>query len=162
MRGRKPEVKNVTPLRPDGPADPERIREATERLVKQLMPRGMSKEMRAEWRRVGRILAEPTVDRLKPRFVDVIQLYCEHCIELRELSKKMPAPGTRFYNTSQGDKQETRNGVQFKSHPNVAQYNACFMRMMNLVTRLGLSPQDDRNILPGQGDLFDVADTYFA
>jgi hypothetical protein len=26
---------------------------------------------------------------------------------------------------------------------------------------LGLSPQDERNMLPGQGDLFDESDAYF-
>jgi phage terminase small subunit len=166
MRGRKPDLAaNVVPMRPDGAGDPALVQAAVDRQVKALMPRGLSKELRAEWRRVGRILADPTVDRLKPKFCDVILRYCQECIELRKILEAMPEAGRRFYKTTTQDGEQEkagRNGVQWRSHPNVAQYDRAFARWIALVTRLGLSPQDDRNLIPGQGDLFDPSDKYFS
>jgi hypothetical protein len=46
------------------------------RAVRKLRPRGLDLELRQEWTRVARLLADPTVDRLKPRYVDVITEYC--------------------------------------------------------------------------------------
>jgi L-lactate permease len=109
---------------------------------------------------VATLLADPTVDRLKERFVDVVMEYVHHTMELRALSAAMPEAGRRLPRRREGE--ATRNGVQLKSHPNVAQFNATFSRWLQLVTRLGLFSQDERNMLPGQGDLFDEADRYFS
>ena len=148
-------------MRTDAEVDADVRQRSVERAVRTLRPKGLTKDERAEWRRVGRVLAAPHIDRLKPHFVDVIYQYIVVCIELRELRLAMPAPGRRFYKNAESADAGARNGVQFRSHPNVAQFNAAWMRWANLVSRLGLSPADERNMLPGQGDLFDETDQYF-
>jgi phage terminase small subunit len=161
MKGRKPELKNLIPMRPDGDAEFRARQAATSRAVRKWRPKGLTKEEQVKWRRVATLLAEPTVDRLEERFVDVVMEYVHHTMELRALRAAMPEAGRRFYRAA-SEGEATRNGVQLKSHPNVAQFNASFARWLQLVTRLGLSPQDERNMLPGQGDLFDEADRYFS
>lgn len=151
MRGRKPKIDNVVPMRGDiTPA------QAVDRVIRRLQPSGLSKELRAEWRRVARILADPTVDRLKPRFVDVILEYCRVLVRLRELRDAMPSIAMEIYRVQNG-----RNGAQVKSHPYVAQVNESWRQWRSLVAMLGLSPADERNMLPGQGDLFDDAEKHF-
>jgi len=50
---------------------------------------------------------------------------------------------------------EGRNGVQLKAHPHVAQMNETWRQWRSLMGELGLSPTAERNMMPGQGDLFD-------
>jgi P27 family predicted phage terminase small subunit len=151
MRGRKPKSDNVVPMRGEvsGAA-------AVDRIIRRLQPRGISKELRAEWRRVARILADPTVDRLKPRFVDTIAEYCVVTVRLRSLRAMMPTLQHEIYRVENG-----RNGTQVRTHPYVAQVNESWRQWRNLVAMLGLSPADERNMIPGQGDLFDDAERYF-
>jgi len=160
MRGAKPKLKNVVPMRPDGSGDAELREQLIARAIKKLQPRGLDPELRKEWRRVARVLAEPTVDRLKARYVDVILEYCRVCVRLRQFREAMPNVQREIYNAAAGDK-TTRNGVQIKSHPFVAQMNEAWRQWRSLVAMLGLSPTDERNLLPGQGDMFDENDSYF-
>lgn len=151
MRGRKPKVDNVVPMRGDVTGA-----QAVERVIRRLQPAGLSKEVRAEWRRVARLLADPTVDRLKPRFVDVIVEYCRVLVRLRMLRDAMPTIDAETYRVENG-----RNGTQVRTHPHVAQINESWRQWRSLVAMLGLSPADERNMIPGQGDLFDDAERYF-
>lgn len=156
MRGAKPKLKNVVPMREADDPRSAVAREATVRhAIRALMPRGMSKDLQAEWRRVARILADPSVDRLKPRYVDVICEYCRATVRLRTLRDAMPTVAAEVYRV------KSRNGDQIKSHPFVAQVNEQWRQWRSLVAMLGLSPTDERNLLPGQGDLFDESDGYF-
>lgn len=156
MRGRKPKLDNVVPMRGDAERQEDLRHEAIERQIRKLQPRGLSVELRAEWRRVGRLLADPTVDRLKPRFVDTISEYCQAVVRLRTLRAAMPKISMEIYRIDNG-----RNGAQVKTHPYVAQINETWRQWRSLVAMLGLSPADERNMIPGQGDLFDEADEYF-
>lgn len=156
MRGRKPKLDNVVPMRGDGASTEDARRHAVDQLIRRLQPRDLTKDQRAEWRRVGRLLADPTVDRLKPRFVDVIAEYCRVVVRLRTLRDAMPKINMEIYRVEAG-----RNGTQVKTHPYVAQINESWRQWRSLVAMLGLSPADERNMLPGQGDLFDEADEYF-
>lgn len=156
MRG-KPKLKNVIPMREAGdPTDAMQRERAINRAIRQLMPRGLSKELQAEWRRVARILADPSVDRLKARYADVILEYCRVIARLRGLRAAMPTLSAEVY------KVDSRNGTQVKNHPFVGQVNEAWRQWRSLVNMLGLSPIDERNLLPGQGDLFDDADAYFS
>lgn len=158
MRGRKPKLDNVVPMRADDPDGRDRAREqAVEQAIRKLQPKGLSAELKAEWRRVARLLADPTVDRLKPRFVDVILEYCRVIVRLRTLRDAMPKINMEIYRVEAG-----RNGTQVKTHPYVAQINESWRQWRSLVAMLGLSPADERNMLPGQGDLFDESEQYFA
>lgn len=156
MRGAKPKLKNVVPMRPDD-VEVARLRQkAIRRAINQLMPREpMSVELKAEWQRVAKILADPTVDRLKARYVDTILEYCRATVRLRGFRAAMPTLNLEVYRV------QSRNGDQVKSHPYVAQLNETWRQWRSLVAMLGLSPTDERNLLPGQGDLFDESEKYF-
>ncbi len=143
-------------MRAEAAAADEMRQAAIERAVKALQPKRLNKELKAEWRRVARILAEPTVDRLKARFVDTITEYCRATVRLRKLREAMPDLRNELYRVEQG-----RNGTQIKAHPFVAQVNETWRQWRSLVAMLGLSPTDERSLLPGQGDLFDEAEKYF-
>src|ERR1039458_8232582 len=118
--------------------------------------------MRNEWNLVAIILADPTVDRLKPRFVDVILEYCRVCVRLRKLraafDEMKVAPeidGPKTALEAELHVTEGRHGIQLKTHPYVGQMNEAWRQWRALVAMIGLSPADERNMLPGQGDLFD-------
>ena len=159
MQGRKPKPKNVIPFRGDdhstGSQD-QLKRAAIRRAVRKLAPRGMPPELKAEWRRVAAILAEPIVDRLKPRFVDVILEYCRLCVRLRAHYAAFPALDDEYYEI------KTRDGAQRKTDPRVAQRNETWRQWNSLRMALGLDPSSERNLLPGQGDLFDESEREFA
>jgi phage terminase small subunit len=103
------------------------------------------------------LLAEPSVDRLKARFVDVIIEYCRTIVRLRALRESMKTVVHELYRVKGG-----RYGDQIKSHPFVGQINETWRQWRSLVAMLGLSPADERNMIPGQGDLFDESDQYLA
>ncbi len=155
MRGRKPALKNVVPMRPDGADEAElRARVIADR-VSELMPRGLPKPVQKEFKRVGAMLAAPTVDRFKPQYMDTIVEYCRATSRLQSFRDVLDTLGKEIYRV------ETRNGLQVKSHPYVAQMNETWRQWRSLVAMLGLSPTDERNLLPGQGDLFDSSDEFF-
>jgi hypothetical protein len=161
MRGRKPDLKNVVPMRQDAAADVAQRQAIIDRQVRKLMPRGFTKEERAEWKRVGRMLAAPHLDRFKPHFVDSIKQFVRANLELNKLWDSMPEPGRRFYKPVK-EGESSRNGTELlRPHPNVIQFDRTFARWRQCVAMLGLSPQDERNMMPGQGDMFDAADQYF-
>ncbi len=171
MKGRKPNIAKVIPMRPDGPAVAEAREQAIALQVARLRPRGMDAETRREWDRVAAMLAEPTVDRLKPRFVDTIYEYCIARVRLarirgafmeaaKAIAAKTGVPlnplAAEIYQIESG-----RNGKQVKAHPHRAELHEAWREWRSLVAMLGLSPTDERNLLPGQGDLFDESDQYF-
>lgn len=161
MRGRKPTQSNVVPLtgavRRPTPAQ----------LAKKLKPRGLSKEEAKEWDRVATLLADPAIDRLKPHFVDSVVEYCRATVRLRAFreyfaqneiavdDKKVdrvtgkPGLDAEMYLV------RGRNGTQLKSHPFVAQMNETWRQWRSLMMECGLSIASERNMIPGQGDLFE-------
>lgn len=155
MRGAKPKLRNVVPMRGDDVDIAKRKRQAQLRLIRKLMPRDLSPAIKAEYKRVAEILSEPSVDRLKPRFIDTVMEYCRCTVRLHDLRASMPTLAHEVYRV------KTRNGDQVKSHPHIAQVNEEWRKWRSLVAMLGLSPTDERNLLPGQGDFFDKNDDYF-
>lgn len=155
MRGRKPDPKNVIPFRGDEASASDLRRAAVRKAVNRLRPKGLDEELRAEWRRVATILADPTVDRLKARYVDVILEYCRLCVRLRALYAAFATIEEETYEV------DTRNGLQKKTDPRVGQRNETWRQWNSLRMELGLGPASERNLLPGQGDLFDESEQYF-
>jgi len=110
--------------------------------------------------RVATMLAEPTLDRLKPHFVDAVLEYCRATIRLRTLRQwfidntitEGPDAGPLSAETYEV---EGRNGTQIKSHPHVAQMNEAWRQWRSLMMECGLSIASERNMIPGQGGLFD-------
>jgi len=166
MKGRKPKVDNVIPMVGEGGVTLEIAREAIiRRAVDRLRPSPLSPELRKEWNRVATILADPIVDRLKPRFVDVILEYCHVCVHLRQIRGEFEAIAKESGITplqAETYTTEGRHGTQTKSHVLVAQKHEAWRQWRSLVAMLGLSPADERNMMPGQGDLFDESEREFA
>jgi P27 family predicted phage terminase small subunit len=158
MRGRKLKLTNVIPMRGDGPAasDVDPRSAAVDRAVSLLRPKRLNDELRKEWDRVARLLANPGVDRLKPRYVDVILEYCRAIIRLRRLRATFETIADEVKEMS------GRHGDQLKNHPQVGQINETWRQWRALVAMLGLSPADERNLIPGQGDLYDESDQFLA
>lgn len=173
MRGRKPAPSNVVPLTGT------KVRPTPADLAKRLKPRGMTRDESREWDRVAVMLADPALDRLKPHFVDSILEYCRVTIRLRafrrffaenevDLSKDadIPRGAERVTGKSGLDAEiymvEGRNGIQLKSHPHVAQMNEAWRQWRSLMMECGLSIASERNMIPGQGLLFnDPADEFY-
>jgi phage terminase small subunit len=177
MQGRKPRQNNVIPLTgAQAPRVPAHV------LARQLCPRGISKIERKEWLRVATILAQPNIDRLKPHFTDAILEYCRACIRLRtirlffinlqesrSLAEQDAAPKHVLLGEIKCEhpiaaevyEVEGRNGLQLKAHPQIGQLNETWRQWRSLMMELGLSPASERNMMPGQGDLFsDPAEKY--
>lgn len=157
MKGRRGDPGNVVPLHGAPTAESEaRRREVAQRLAADLRPSGMSDAVAAEWDRIAPVLADPTLNRLKAQFVDVVLEYCRVVVRLRELRALFPGVGDETYEI------EGRNGAQIKTRPEVAQINESWRQWRSLVAMLGLSPADARGLVEGQGDLFDdPANAYF-
>jgi len=167
MRGRKPAVSNVIPL-----TGAKGVKLTPKQLANKLRPKNLTDEERKEWNRVAVLLAAPEVDRLKPHFVDSILEYCRATIRLRafrkffadnevDLSKdaEVPRGAERVTGKAGLDAEiymvEGRNGIQLKSHPHVAQMNEAWRQWRSLMMECGLSIASERNMIPGQGSLFD-------
>lgn len=165
MQGRKPKQSNVVPLKGNAP------RLAPAQLASKLCPRGITKEERKEWMRVATMLAEPALDRLKPHFVDSVLEYCRATIRLRafrnyfaankiDLEQDVGENAIERVTGEPGLDAEMyvvhgRNGSQLKSHPFVAQMNEAWRQWRSLMMECGLSIASERNMIPGQGSLFD-------
>lgn len=167
MQGRKPKPNNVVPLKGNAPRLP------PAKLAAKLCPRGVSKDERKEWMRVATLLADPVLDRLKPHFQDSILEYCRAVIRLRMFriyfaTNKVELTEAEGVNENivarvtgePGLDAEMyvvhgRNGTQLKSHPFVAQMNEAQRNWHRLMAEIGLSIASERNMIPGQGNLFD-------
>jgi len=151
-------------------------------LARRLCPKGVTKEERREWLRGATMLADPTLDRLKSHYVDAIVEYCRLTIrlrtirkffcdlqEMRRVEKQAATPAHSAIGEIQCEhplaaeiyEVEGRNGLQLKAHPHVAQLNETWRQWRSLLAILGLSPTDERNLLPGQGDLFNDPSTKY-
>lgn len=168
MRGRKPTQSNVVPLTSVNGTKP-----TPKQIADRLRPKGLTKEERREWNRVAVLLADPSLDRLKPHFVDSVLEYCRATIRLRAFRKYFADNEVKL-DESEGvsDNQPERvtgkggldaemyvvhgrNGTQLKSHPFVAQMNEAWRQWRSLMMECGLSIASERNMIPGQGNLFD-------
>lgn len=156
-QGRKPKQKNVIPFKSDGDVASDNLRKAAVvRVINKLRPKKIDEDLRLEWKRVATILADPVVDRLKPRYVDVIFEYCRLCVRLRAQYAAFPTLDAETYEI------DTRNGPQRKTDPRVGQRNETWRQWNSLRMELGLGPASERNLIQGQGDLFDESDRYLA
>ncbi|GAB3099753.1 P27 family phage terminase small subunit [Aestuariicella hydrocarbonica] len=115
-------------------------------LVKQLCPRGISKDERRVWSRVAPDLAR--VGRLKPLFVDYVLEYCRTKVEMDEL-RQFIVDNDRTYIV------DGRNGEQIKNRPEVGQLNEVKRFWNSMVAQLGMSPATELRFNDKQGSLFD-------
>jgi len=122
--------------------------------AQELCPPDISDEERAEFMRVAIMLAQPELDRLKPHYVDVILEFARLTIEMGRLRKIFETTPMWFETHSKA------SGVQIKQHPGVALLNETRRQWRGFAAVLGLSPNADRNLAPGQGQ--DDGDGQFA
>lgn len=103
------------------------------------------------WDRIAPHLA--MLGRLKPHYLDAV---CEYCRVVRRLAdaRKYLDEKDWIYIT------QGRNGVQYKSRPEVAQLNDDWRKWRSLVGEFGLAPAAERGMNSGQGDLFDDFDNF--
>jgi P27 family predicted phage terminase small subunit len=157
MRGSHSKIKNVVPMRPDGVADEATRKAATARRVRELMPKGLDDDCRKEWRRVATMLADPTVNRLKVQYVDMIKSYCIATVRLHRFRTLFDELAKEIYQI------KGRNGLQVKSHPHIGQMNETWRQWYAMAKELGLSPVAERSLIGNsqQGDFgFENEDFY--
>ncbi|MBA5779485.1 P27 family phage terminase small subunit [Stappia sp. F7233] len=149
MKGRKPGTDNVVPLTEEGQYGAN-LDERAEQKAKELKPRGLSKEVAKVWDRLAVPVCHPTVDRLRPHMVATFALMCEALARYEAIAAELVVLGETY--TTEG-----RNGVQYKSRPEVAQRNEAFRQFLTLARDFGLTPASERGIstAAGQGQLFD-------
>lgn len=135
MRGRKPVVENVVPMRGDMPKPVP------------TPPDLMSDPARAVWHRLAPEMVK--VDRLKPHYEDIFAAYCEAVADVIELSSNIALEG-RTYSVM------TRNGLQQKKTANWQARQDALANLRQLGALFGMTPVDEARLSSGgQGDLFD-------
>lgn len=113
--------------------------------AKELKPKLTRLESRV-WDRIAPELSR--ANRLKRLYVDFIAEYCTVKVRLDEARKNLDASDWTYVTTG-------RHGTQFKSKPEVAQYNDDWRKWNSLVAQLGLSPATELRFNDRQGSLFD-------
>ena len=143
MGGAKPKLDNVVGF-PGG--DTSRSEDWHRDQAIKWRPRGLSRDERREWERVAVELSK--CGRLHGRFVDVIREYVGLIVRMQVLRKFLATEGETYESSG-------RQGIQYKSRPEVAQLNDDWRKWRSLMGELGLSPASERGLSTAQGDLFD-------
>ena len=143
-RGRRPAESHVIPMRDDGDAGHNLQARAIARAG-QLPPGGLLGEERWAYARLAPPPCHPTKDRLNEinifmflQLVRSIVRYEHYSVLLKELGETYSA--------------ETRNGMQIKSRPEVAQLNETWRQIRALASDFGMTPAAER-ALGAQGQL---------
>lgn len=141
MRGRRPTDQGVVPLREDDQPGSNLAERAAQKCA-ELEPDDISLEEREAWRRLALPLCHPQVDRLHATnvfmFTMLVRAVMRHerlRVELDEL--------TETYKTT------TRDGVQMKARPQVAQLNETFRQIRSLANEFGMTPASARAVTGG-------------
>lgn len=138
MKGRKPASDNVVPLTGDEHRIVDFAAFARDRAA-ELRPDGLPFEVQAIWDRLAPPLCDPRRDRLNDSNVYLFELLC-HTISRHERLRLDVAEGGESYESN------TRNGVQQKSRPEVAQLNETWRQVRALASDFGMSPAAERGI----------------
>ena len=137
MKGRKPDLHNVIPMKGDMIAAP--VPDA---------PEWMTEKAREVWGELAGILV--TKDRLRPEYAYQFASYCESVANFYNATAVLAVEGYYF-------ETETRNGRQQKKRAMWSVQQESLSAMTRLSALFGLSPVDDARLKSGggQGDLFD-------
>lgn len=135
MRGQKPKVNNVVPMKGDMLGH---VPEA---------PGWMSTEGREVWDRLAPAMVAKK--RLEPAFEDPFAVYCESVADVIRFTGDIAAFGSWY-------EVKTRNGLQQKKRAVWGQRQDAISVMNQLAARFGMTPVDEARVkVGGQGDLFD-------
>ena len=141
MRGRKPTEENVVPLAEEG-ATLHNLEERAKARLDEIRPEGLTGELRWTFDRLALPLCHPTVDRLKPGNVFMFRQLCTAVVRHERLTLELEELGETY-------ESETRNGVQIKSRPEVAQLNETFRQIRSLANDFGMTPAAERGLSGG-------------
>lgn len=148
MKGNKPKPTNVTPLRGDG-SEAERFEKQGNEIAAKLKPHFIDPDADMIWDRMAPALANPLVARLKPSTVESFKLLCNEIARMERLQVEIgfEADGEVYVTT-------TRNGLQHKARPEVAQINDTKRFALTIMRDFGMTPASERSVsAPTQGDL---------
>lgn len=141
MRGRKPTEEKVVPLAEEG-ATLHNLEERANARLDEIRPEGLTGELRWTFDRLALPLCHPTVDRLKPGNVFMFRQLCTAVVRHERLTLELEELGETY-------ESETRNGVQIKSRPEVAQLNETFRQIRSLANDFGMTPAAERGLSGG-------------
>lgn len=148
MKGRKPAKDNVVPLTGDR-APGSHLASAREK-AKRLKPKDLPKELSPIWDRLAMVACDPTLrKRLDDDTVAAFVLLCRAEHRFLMLEEKLREEGETY-------EVVTRNGLQRKSKPEVAQRNVAWAQYLTLIREFGMTPMSARGLgveRPGQGEL---------
>jgi len=148
MKGRKPDNDAVVPLT-DGVRYEDHEAAALAKAGA-LKPAGLDEDVSRVWDRIAPKVCHPTVDRLKPHMLETFVLMCKVLARYERLASYLAE-----FNVGETYVTETRNGVQWKSRPEVGQMNEAFRQFLTLARDFGLTPAAERGLKanPNQGML---------
>ncbi|MCF3933290.1 P27 family phage terminase small subunit [Acuticoccus sp. M5D2P5] len=143
----------MVPLTTDaeGAADREaRFAERARARADELRPDDLDAEAQMVWDRMAPRVTHPTIDRLHPQHAEAFAMMCQARARHLRFQADLAENGW-FYES------RTRNGVQYKARPEVAQMNEAFRQFLTLARDFGLTPMSERAVREayGQGNLFD-------
>lgn len=143
MRGRRPEGSGaVVPMRDDDAPAYNLDARARARML-ELEPDDMSADLRAVFRRLALPLCHPTRDRLNAGNIFMFTQLAR--VVMRHEKLLVAIEDSETYTT------KTRDGVQEKTKPEVAQVNETFRQIRALAGEFGMTPATERSIqAPGQ------------
>ena len=124
MRGRRPAEEKVVALAEEG-APLHNLEERARMRLEEIRPEGLTGELRWTFDRLALPLCHPTVDRLKPSNVFMFRQLCAAVVRHERLTLELEETGETY-------ESETRNGVQIKARPEVAQLNETFRQIRGL------------------------------
>jgi len=155
-KGRKPKSETVVPLKGDSyDGNIAHAKAQADQKAKELKPVDLPEKAAAEWDSIAPVLAAPHLDRLKPHYVPAIVEMCHLLARIKEIREQYKDLESETYAVV------GRNGTQKKMHPHIAQLNDAQRQLRSYFASFGMTPADERNLAPGQGNLFDVSDEFF-
>jgi hypothetical protein len=140
-RGRKPASENVVPMADDG-SPGRNLEERARAKLEELRPEGLEGALLWTFDRLALPLCHPTVDRLSPVNVFMFMQLARAVVRHERLILEIEELGETY-------ESETRNGVQIKSRPEVAQLNETFRQIRALAGEFGMTPSTERGLTHG-------------
>lgn len=152
MKGRKPSSENVVPL--TGNEKTQDFGAFSRQRARELCPQDMPFEVKAIWDRLAPPMCDPRRDRLNEANVLMFEQLCWVVARHERLRLDVRENGETY-------ESHTRNGVQQKSRPEVAQLNETLRQIRALASDFGMSPAAERG-LKASGQLrFDLGEDDF-
>lgn len=155
MKGRTPTPSNVVPLTGGSGFDDARFDDAAKAKAAVLKACTLAPSVEASrvWDELAWLVAHPRCSRLSQHNAQTFMLGCDSFARYRALRSEYA--GAEFYET------ETRNGLQYKAHPAVAQMNETWRQFLAIAREFGLTPAGERSLAKPDFSASDDAESFF-